>query len=139
VEPRFNYLAILVASLSGFVLGALWYGPLFGKAWMRLSGTTEAEVKDTNFVKVYGLTFVMNLIAAYVMAHVLWAFSVAMPEVSGVMAGIQGGFWTWLGFIMTVMVSNALFSKTSQKLTWLDLGYRLLWIVAIAIIIAVWK
>lgn len=139
MEPQLNYLAILVASVSGFVLGALWYGPLFGKAWMRLTGLAEEDLKNTNFVKVYGITFVMNLVAAYVLAHVLWAFSVAMPDVSGVMAGVQGGFWTWLGFIMTVMVTNSLFSRSSQKLAWLDLGYRLVWMVAMGIIIAVWK
>jgi len=139
VEPQFNYLAIVVAALSGFAIGAVWYGPLFGKTWMRLSGVSEEDVKNTNFLKVYGMTFAMSFIAAYVLAHVLWAFSIALPDVSGVMAGVQGGFWTWLGFILTVMFTNALFSRTSMKLVWLDLGYRLLWIVAMGIIIAVWQ
>ena len=29
-----NFWAVLVATLSTFAVGAVWYGPLFGKAWM---------------------------------------------------------------------------------------------------------
>ncbi|MBA2459694.1 MAG: DUF1761 family protein, partial [Gemmatimonadales bacterium] len=32
--PNVSLLAVLVATLLGFVLGGLWYGPLFGRAWM---------------------------------------------------------------------------------------------------------
>ena len=39
-----NWLAVLVAALSTFILGGLWYGPLFGRTWMRASGMTEERV-----------------------------------------------------------------------------------------------
>ena len=38
-----NWLAILVATVAAFVLGGLWYGPLFGKAWMAALGKTEED------------------------------------------------------------------------------------------------
>jgi hypothetical protein len=134
-----NYLAIVVAALSGFVIGGIWYGPLFGKKWLAATGLTEEEVKNTNFAKVYGITFLMSLITAYVLAHAIKAFAIAVPEVSGFMAGVQGGFWTWLGYMFTVKVTDGLFSKTSFKVVWIDSGYRLVWTVVMAVIIAVWK
>ena len=139
MEFQFNYLAILVASLSGFVLGGLWYGPLFGKAWMAASGITEDDVKKTNFAKVYGVTFLMNVIAAYVLAHAILAFGYALPDVTGVMAGVQGGFWTWLGYVLTVRVTEAMFERTNKRVVLISLGYRLVWLIVMGIIISVWR
>ena len=135
----FNYLAILVASISGFALGAIWYGPLFGKAWMAASGMTEEEIKKTNFAKVYGVSFVMNFLTAFVLAHVLAAFAIAVPDTAGVWAGVQGGFWSWLGFIMTTRVTDAMFERTSNKLLWINNGYRLVMLIIMGVILAVWK
>ena len=39
-----NYLSVVIAGVSAFILGWLWHGPLFGKIWMRLSGETMPEV-----------------------------------------------------------------------------------------------
>jgi len=36
--PEVSLLAALLATVLSFVLGALWYGPVFGKAWMRQWG-----------------------------------------------------------------------------------------------------
>ena len=64
--PDVSLLATLVATLAGFALGAVWYGPLFGKTWMRAVGTTaEALQRDFNPAGTYGATFVLGLIASY--------------------------------------------------------------------------
>ena len=34
----FDYVAIIVGTLAIMVLGWLWYGPFFGKAWSKASG-----------------------------------------------------------------------------------------------------
>jgi len=128
-----NYLAIVVAALSGFAVGALWYGPLFGKQWMAASGVTEADIKHTNFPKIYGITFLMSIIAAFVLAHVVSQF-----EATTVRGGIESGFWMWLGFVVTVQVTDALFNRGSMKLVSIDSGYRLVWAVVMGIILAVW-
>lgn len=33
---------ILLAALTSFLLGGLWYGPLFGKAWQRSLGAAAS-------------------------------------------------------------------------------------------------
>ena len=134
MEYQINYLAVLVAALSSFVLGGLWYGPLFGKVWMAASGVTDADIKNTNFPKVYGVTFVMSVIAAYVLAHIVSVF-----DARGVVGGLQTGFWTWLGFMFTVKVTDALFNRVSFKLVWIDSGYRLVWSLVMGLILAMWR
>ena len=39
-----NWLAIVLATASAFVLGGIWYGPLFGKQWMAEYGFSEEDL-----------------------------------------------------------------------------------------------
>jgi hypothetical protein len=49
-----NYLAVLVAALSTFVLGGLWYSPmLFGKAWMQLNNFTDADLQTFSKARMF--------------------------------------------------------------------------------------
>ena len=44
-----NFLAVLVCGVVSMIIGATWYGPLFGKKWMKEEGSTEEELrKDFN-------------------------------------------------------------------------------------------
>lgn len=63
-----NWLAILVAAVSAFVVGGLWYGPLLGKVWMSASGVTEEQSKQANMARTFGLAFVLEFVAALVLA-----------------------------------------------------------------------
>lgn len=64
--PEVSLLATLVATVLSFVLGGLWYGPLFGKAWMEENGfTPETIKKDFNPLKLYGTTFVLSALASW--------------------------------------------------------------------------
>jgi len=67
-----NWWAIIVAAVSAFVLGGVWYSPLmFGNAWMKVAGMTEESVKQGNPAKIYGGAFVLTLIAAVNLAMFL--------------------------------------------------------------------
>jgi hypothetical protein len=59
-----NWLAVLTAAFSTFMLGGLWYGPLFGRVWMRASGMTEEKAKLGSPVKIFGISFALQLVAA---------------------------------------------------------------------------
>jgi Protein of unknown function (DUF1761) len=65
--PPVSLLATLLATVLSFVLGGLWYGPLFAKTWMRPVGVTEATLRENfNPAKTYGITFVLSFLASYV-------------------------------------------------------------------------
>ena len=57
-----NFLAVLVAALSSFVVGFVWYNPkVFGTIWMKEVGMTEEKAKQGNMAIIFGLTFVLLL------------------------------------------------------------------------------
>lgn len=52
---KINYLAVLVAAISTFLIGGLWYSPLlFGKAWMNANGFSEAELQTFSKARMFG-------------------------------------------------------------------------------------
>lgn len=116
-----NLLAIFVAAAAGFLVGGIWYGPLFGKTWMAELGFTEDELKNANMLKIYGLTFAFSVLSAVFLGHLL-AHSGDMSARSTMM--ISTGIA--LGFIVPAIGTNYLFSRKSGKLFAIDAGY---WIV----------
>lgn len=64
-----NYLAVLAAAASAFLLGGLWYSPwLFATAWMRLSGQSEEKLRSGSPAVIFGGAFLLSLVAAFVFA-----------------------------------------------------------------------
>ena len=60
---KINYFAVLVAALSTFVLGGLWYSPLlFGKAWMRVNNFSDTDVAGFSKARMFGWSFIFALI-----------------------------------------------------------------------------
>ena len=77
--PEVNWIAILVAALLSFVLGGIWYSPvLFGKAWQREAGLTDEQLKNANMAKIFGLTFVLCVLAAWMFAVFLVIMAVRL-------------------------------------------------------------
>jgi Protein of unknown function (DUF1761) len=115
-----NLLAILVAAAAGFMVGGLWYGPLFGKAWMNEHGFTDESMKNANMLKIYGLTFAFSVLSAVVLGHILASSSGSARGTMMISIGVA------LGFIVPAIGTNYLFSRKSGKLFAIDAGY---WIV----------
>lgn len=67
-----NYVAVLVAAVSNFILGGLWYAPfLFGKPWMAASGMTEEKAREGNMAMIFGVAFVLEFLAAGFLAMLI--------------------------------------------------------------------
>ena len=116
--PTVSLTATFVATLAGFALGALWYGPLFGRAWMNAVGTTaDAIRRGSSPVRVYGATFVLGLIASYVFGLYLGpdpgrAFAVVLGAAAGL-------FW-----VATALATNYLFERRPIRLIVINGGYH---------------
>lgn len=65
-----HWLAVLAAAVSAFMLGGLWYGPLFLKPWARASGIDPAA-SPGHPAKVFGTAFLCSLLAATAFAFIL--------------------------------------------------------------------
>lgn len=114
-----NYLAVGVAGISAFALGGLWYGPLFGKAWQRLSGVSEEAAKAASPVKVFGGSLVLSLIAAFVFAMFLGP-DAELAFATGV--GAAAG----LCWVATSFGINYLFEQRPLGLWFVNGGYHTL-------------
>jgi hypothetical protein len=110
----------LVAASTGFLIGGLWYGPLFGKAWMAEHGFTEEQLRDSSMLKIYGLTFGFSLLSAAFLGHLLAFFDTNTRSTLMISVGIS------LGYIIPAIGTNYLFSRKSGRLFAIDAGY---WIV----------
>jgi hypothetical protein len=123
-----NLLAILVAAAAGFLVGGLWYGPLFGKIWMAENGFTEDELKKANMLKIYGLTFAFSVLSAVFLGHLLAFFDTSTRATLMISAGIA------LGYIVPAIGTNYLFARKSGKLFAIDAGYWVVFYAAMGLV-----
>lgn len=135
-----NYLAVLVAAVINMVVGSLWYGPLFSKPWMKLSGITHEDInkaKARGMGKSYFLAFVGSLLMAYVLAHNV-ELGKAYFNTSNLVTGFNAGFWSWLGFVVPVTFGSVLWEGKSWKLWSINTFYYLIVLVINGLILASW-
>lgn len=123
-----NLLTILVAASTGFLVGGLWYGPLFGKAWMEEHGFTEAQLRSGNMLKIYGLTFAFSVLSAIFLGHLLAFFDTNARSTLMISIGIS------LGYIIPAIGTNYLFSRKSGRLFAIDAGYWLVFYTAMGLV-----
>ena len=45
-----NWIAIAVLVIANMALGAIWYGPLFGKPWMEATGIKMDDMEGKNMM-----------------------------------------------------------------------------------------
>ena len=129
---HFNHLAILVAALIQWILGALWYSLLFAKPWMALTGQKPGE-RPKGAVVAMVTSFFGGLVLAFVLAHmVLWSGATTFCW------GAFIGFICWLGFIAAPLLSETMYEKRPFKLFAINTGY---WLVALLVsggLLAAW-
>lgn len=133
-STAFNYLAILVATASTFVLGGLWYSPvLFGRAWMREMGFTEESLKARGDVgRIMGLSFVLE----WVMAFNLAAFIGSKASLtSGLLAGAAAGF----GWVALALGVTYLFERKPLRLFLINAGYHAVVLTVMGAILGAWR
>lgn len=126
-----NWLAILVATLVSFVLGYLWYGPVFGNAWLASQDKTAEDIKPsaTPFI----ITFFTTLATCIAMAVVLQMLGVASLA-GGALLGLVMG----LAFITCSNISDGAYCGWSWKLVAIQSGYRTVYCILMGMILAVW-
>jgi hypothetical protein len=129
---HFNHLAILVAALIQWVLGALWYSLLFAKPWMALTGHKPGS-RPKGAVVAMVTSFFGGLVLAFVLAHmVLWSGATTFCW------GAFIGFICWLGFIAAPLLSETMYEKRPFKLFAINTGYWLLALLISGGLLAAW-
>jgi hypothetical protein len=138
-----NWAAVIVAAISSFVLGGIWYSPaLFGKAWMKDNQLTEELIKKGNKGKIFGLTFLFSVLMAVNLAMFLAdgpatcpAECVQKTDLSwGIIAGFLAGIWTFCAIAI-----HSLFELKSGRLILINGGYSLVALMLMGAILGAWR
>jgi hypothetical protein len=128
-----NWLAVLVAGISAFVLGGVWYSPaLLGKAWMTENKMTVDDVRRGNKGKIFGWSFLLSL----VMAANLGMF-ISTPELNllqGITFGSLTGLWIFCGIAIV-----GLFEHKSARYIFINGGYMIVALTLMGAIIGAWR
>ena len=135
-----NYVAVLAAAVVSMVVGYVWYGPLFGKTWMKEMGMKQQQMTDAmkkQMMNSYTLMFVGSLFMSWVLAHAI-VFSAAYLHMSGLSEGLMTGFFNWLGFVGPVTLGSVLWEKKSWKMWSINNGYYVVTLMAMGAVLALW-
>jgi len=128
-----NWLAVLVAGISAFVLGGVWYSPaLFGTAWMKENKITVEDVRKGNRARIFGWSFILALIMSVNLAMFLNDSKTNFTW--GMTAGFLAGIWVFCGIAIT-----SLFEQRSAKYIFINGGYQLVALSLMGAIIGAWR
>jgi hypothetical protein len=137
-EMHINMVAILVAVVANFILGFIWYTPLFGKAWAKENGfDTSVKPKSSELAKGMVFMIIGNFFLAWVFAHNIAAWSYVpgtkeMPAFANIMSATV---FTWLGFYFPVDLGTVAWEKKSWKLFFINTGYHFMMLLIAAVIL----
>jgi hypothetical protein len=142
MELKVNILAILVSVVANFILGFIWYIPLFGKAWGKEMGY-DPDMQPEKSVMLRGMTFMVigNFLFAWVLAHNLaaWMFVPGMKEMNPLPNGLMSAIFTWLGFYLAGELGATVWQKHSWKLFGINSGYQLVSLLVVSLILIHWR
>ncbi len=129
-----NWLAIVAAVVSNFVIGGLWYSPvLFVNPWLRMSGV-QKKVFDAGLPKALLGDLFSALAMALVMNQVMrWSGT------TGLVSGITVAFVVWIGFVASVLLTQVTYEHRPFAFFAISSGYRLVTLQVMAAILNTWR
>lgn len=128
-----NWLAVAVAALAAFMIGWIWYGPLFSKPWASGMGynTSNTDMKMPPMMLV--MSFLMSFFMAVTLASILGTAGVTAAG-----AALQTAFLLWLGIVATTYTLNQVYDNRPWRVWAVNVGYHLVSMLVMALIVAVW-
>lgn len=124
-----NWLAIVVATLAFFAVGAIWYTALFGKAWQREVGlTTEQLTGGRNTMAIFGLCLLLEFVVVLMLGHL---FARLQPPDNAKMM-IATGFG--LAIMSPAIGINYLYQRRSLTLFLIDAGHFVVGMAAVGLV-----
>jgi hypothetical protein len=136
-QVHINFLAVIVAAVVAFAIGALWYSPLlFAKKWVEAHGYTEEQVAEMQkgAGKAYAITLVCDILIALAIAVL-----VGYINMERCVQGLKLGLLVWGGFAFPLGLVANVFSGKRISVFVIDTAYQLVYLVLMGAILAVWR
>jgi hypothetical protein len=128
-----NYAAVLVSAVVYWLLGALWYGVLFGKQYVALEHLPDEQLKSASPILPYIITFFLNLLIAFVLAQ-LCAWRNANTAAKGASLGIL----LWIGFVGPITYTTYMYELRPLPLFAINQFFSLVGLSLMGLIIGAW-
>lgn len=128
-----NWLAVVAAALSAFVVGGLWYSPMLaGKAWQAENKLSDDDLKASNKARIFGFT----LLWSFIMATNLAFFVSGVEELTAVLGySLAAGLgWVSLGSFVT-----GLFELKSTRYMLINAVYHILSFLVMGLVLGLWR
>jgi len=130
-----NWLAVLVAALAYFFLGAIWYSALFRNAWIKATGV---NTNDPNARKGFAGIMIASFITI-VITSVGLAMIITKIHSNGWITGCKIGLIAGVCFSAATICNSYLYEKRPIALSAINSLYNIVGCVLAGIIIAIWK
>ena len=115
---EFPIIPTIVSTVLAGGLGALWYGPLFGDAWLRAVGKTKEEIGESAKPIIIAM-------ATWLVSAIVYSTLVSVHDIAGLGALIQLSALGWVGFGLVPTVLAVTFQEKSPSFLWIDGAYHL--------------
>lgn len=125
-----NWLAVIAAALSTFIIGGLWYS-IFEKSWMAINNFSSEDLKKRKMPFVFGLTFFLSFLMALNLAMFIGK--------EGIAFGTIAGFMTGFGWVALAIGIISLFENRPLKYVLINGGYMMLSFTLMGAILGAWK
>lgn len=135
-----NYWAIATGAVLSMVIGAIWYGPIFGRKWAELLGADMSDPETKKKMQktagpLYFVQFIMTLFQVMVLAHL-----VADTRLAG---GIERSLWIWAAFVIPTLAGAVMWTNERGRLKWtrflIQGGYQLILFIVFGTLLQYWK
>lgn len=137
-EVSINFWAVLAATAAAMAIGSIWYGPLFGKHWMKLVGLKKKDTEKDWQIPMLTM-LVMAFIQAFILRHFIVYAAAFYPNYSDVSVGLITGFWLFMGLILPLVLSSNMFARRPNELTYIEAGNQLVTLLVMGVILATWS
>ncbi len=129
-----NYAAVIVAAIAYWLLGAVWFGVLFSKPWMDYEHMTVEQAKSINPVLPYVISFVLNLLIAFVLAQLIqWRSAYTASR------GAAVGAILWIGILGPITFTTYMYEMRPKELFAINEFYPLAGLILMGTILGAWK
>jgi hypothetical protein len=129
-----NYVALLVAAVTRFVIGGVWYSPaMFGPAWHKLLGLSPDTTRPLA-ARACAIDFAAGLVSAIALV----ALDAAMGAHTAA-AGVSAALVVWFGFVAATSFAQATYEQRPLRLYGINAGFQLIAFITMGAILGAWN